>query len=618
MRRMELRTRERALLAAVLLAGLSVLAFGWLRGAEAQESGWSVREFAATYRVAEDGAVEVEERITVDFRNLQRHGIYRDLFETAKCSAPAAGAEQPLIPCPEGHVRKWEYTAFRVTDETGAAREFKRESAPGTIRLRIGDPDVTVSGVQVYLISYRIGRALDAYAGHDELYWNVTGSWQVPVERVSVRVSVPGTGKLQAACLVGLAGSRQTCQAAAGGGTATFAAEGLDTFEQVTIVAGWPKGVVAVQPPKLIEPARVSDYVQLDAAELAGFGATAAAGLAGAVALWWRHGRDRQYRSVYYLTNDASEQTKPLFGGPPLVVEYVPPEDLRPAQMGVLLDERADPLDVTATIVDLAVRGYLHITEVPKRWLLGKADWELEKQRREGTDLLPYERALLDSLFASGDRVKISELKYKFADDLELVQRLLYDDAMARGWFAIRPGRAKAAAAVAGVGVLAGTAGLMSLAATFLGRGLLPAGFGVAGGALLALAPSMARRTAAGSEMLRRVLGFRLYIDTAETHRQEFNEQANIFERYLPYAIVFGCVEKWAKAFSGLDDRVQQSTSGWYTGAGAFQVAAFSSGLRDFSTSVGSTLSATRSSSGSGFGGGGAGGGGGGGGGGSW
>ncbi|WBL37499.1 DUF2207 domain-containing protein [Tepidiforma flava] len=153
--------------------------------------------------------------------------------------------------------------------------------------------------------------------------------------------------------------------------------------------------------------------------------------------------------------------------------------------------------------------------------------------------------------------------------------------------------------------------------ATFFGRGLALAGFGLGGLALLVLAPSMARRTAKGSEALRRVLGFRLYIATAEQHRQEFNERENIFARYLPYAIVFGCVEKWAKAFEGLDDQARQSTAAWYAGTGPFRVAAFSEGLRSFNSSVGATLAATRSGGGSGFGGG-AGGGGGGGGGGSW
>ena len=88
--------------------------------------------------------------------------------------------------------------------------------------------------------------------------------------------------------------------------------------------------------------------------------------------------------------------------------------------------------------------------------------------------------------------------------------------------------------------------------------------------------------------------------------------------RYLPFAIVFGCVTKWAKAFEGLEATAQASTASWYTGTHAFSAAAFSSNLQSFSSSVGSTLSSSHSSGGSGFSGGSSGGGGGGGGGGSW
>ncbi|GIW17813.1 DUF2207 domain-containing protein [Tepidiforma sp.] len=603
------------LLAGAVLLVLAALAGG--RAALAQESGWSVTSFEATYRVGADGVVEVEERIAVNFRALERHGIYRDLFETAKCGPPAEGVEQPLTPCPEGWVRKWVYADFRVTDANGQPWKFERESLPGTVRLKIGDPDVTVSGQQTYVIRYRLERALDAYADHDELYWNVTGQWQVPIERFAARVELPAGAALRTACYVGSAGAQESCAMAVEGSAATFSARRLNTFEQATIAVGWQKGVVTVPPPKLIEPAKVSDYLKSDAIEWGGFALTAALGLAAALALWWRHGRDRQYRGIYYLTNDPTEQTRPLFGGAPLVVEYLPPEELRPAQMGVLLDESADTLDVTATIIDLAVRGYLHITEIPKQGLLGKTDWELER-KKDGSDLLPYERSLLDALFEEGDRVKVSDLKYEFATHLSKTKDLIYDDAMARGWFALRPGHARHATAVAAVGWILGGIGLAFLGATFFGRGLALAGFGLGGIALLVLAPSMARRTAKGSEALRRVLGFRLYIATAEQHRQEFNERENIFARYLPYAIVFGCVEKWAKAFEGLDDQARQSTAAWYAGTGPFRVAAFSEGLRSFNSSVGATLAATRSSGGSGFGGGGAGGGGGGGGGGSW
>jgi uncharacterized membrane protein len=130
----------------------------------------------------------------------------------------------------------------------------------------------------------------------------------------------------------------------------------------------------------------------------------------------------------------------------------------------------------------------------------------------------------------------------------------------------------------------------------------------------------MPRKTREGAELLRRTLGFRHYMEIAEKERQRFAERENMFSEYLPYAIVFGCVEKWARAFSDID--AAAATSSWYTGSslGAFSASDLSSNLSSFSNQVSSTIASTPGGSGgSGFsGGGGSGGGGGGGGGGSW
>jgi uncharacterized membrane protein len=105
---------------------------------------------------------------------------------------------------------------------------------------------------------------------------------------------------------------------------------------------------------------------------------------------------------------------------------------------------------------------------------------------------------------------------------------------------------------------------------------------------------------------------------TAEKYRQQFAARAQIFTQLLPYAIVFGCVSLWAKAFEGIDT---SATSGWYAGTAPFQAAFLASSLESMNANISSAISYTPPSAGSssGFGGGGfSGGGGGGGGGGSW
>ena len=112
----------------------------------------------------------------------------------------------------------------------------------------------------------------------------------------------------------------------------------------------------------------------------------------------------------------------------------------------------------------------------------------------------------------------------------------------------------------------------------------------VLGVALFPLSRAMSKRTAKGSELLRRILGFRLYIDTAEKDRQQFNEKKNIFATYLPYAIVFGCAEKWARVFG--DVATQEVVGQWYHGSGAYPVLGLSGHLQQFSQSVAHTIAA--------------------------
>lgn len=587
------------------------------------DEGWTIKSFNATYTVRPDGIIEATEDIAVDFTPLQKHGIFRYFFETSTCSAPDPAAQQPVYPCPAGADREYHYDVQGVTDFSGKAINYDESTDAGRLVLKIGDADTLVTGRQEYRISYTLAGALDAYDDHDELYWDVTSTnWPVAIQAFRMTVQLPAGATISALCYQGREGSNEACKTDTVGSQATYTStRGLGEGQGVTVVAGWQKGLVTVGPPLIQDRLTPGDLVTLDALEYGGMAAVALLAVLFLAFSWWRNGRDRSYRSLYYLTNDPTEGTKPLFGAKNIVVEFLPPDDLRPAEMGVILDERADTLDVTATIVDMAVRGYLHITELPKQGWFGHRDWKLTKQK-EPEGLNAFEKKLFDALFKSRDEVELSDLRYTFASDLEKAKDLIYKDALERKWFLVNPETSRGMWLLAGAALFILGIGLSLLSGFFLGRLLIPVALIPAGLIMLILSRSMARRTAVGSEALRRVLGFRLYIATAETRRQEFNEQQGIFARYLPFAIVFGCVSKWAKAFEGLDDVASTSTASWYTGIGAFQVAAFSTGLQSFASSVSTTMASTHSSSsggGSGFSGGGfSGGGGGGGGGGSW
>ena len=149
------------------------------------------------------------------------------------------------------------------------------------------------------------------------------------------------------------------------------------------------------------------------------------------VRYWWANGRDRWLGDVQYLSGATEERAKPLGAKDTIVVEYTPPEvenrrRLKPAEIGTLMDEKADTLDVSATIVDLAVKGYLRITEVPKEGLFGKKDWKLDKLKPADHELLGYEVTLFNALFDDGESVEMSDLKNKFYTDLAKVKETLY------------------------------------------------------------------------------------------------------------------------------------------------------------------------------------------------
>ena len=304
-------------------------------------------------------------------------------------------------------------------------------------------------------------------------------------------------------------------------------------------------------------------------------------------------------------------------------MEFVPPDGLRPGQVGTLVDFRANPLDVTATIVDLAVRGYLKIEELSEGGRFRSGDWKLTRMKEDDAELMPYEQKLLDGLFRDVPAVQLSDLRYEFSARMTAVLTELQDDAKQRGWFAGR--RALGGCAFAGFGFLVLVIGVLLTIglAIWTHAALVGIPVIIAGVVMIVASRWIPRRTAKGYAVLRHVDGFRRFIEESEKDRAQFAEKKNLFTQYLPYAIVFGATEKWARAFAGLGDE-PPDTSSWYVAQGAFNYLAFSSAINSFTVASAGTLvstppSTSGSSGSSGFSGGGfSGGGGGGGGGGSW
>jgi uncharacterized membrane protein len=554
-----------------------------------------IDSFHSDINILETGVVEVRETIRVDFSANEKHGIFRDL--------PYAYSSD------DGTY----YTDISIhsVQRNGKEEKYDLSRNDSFVRLKIGDAGVTISGRQTYEITYSVTGILKGYQAYDEVYWNVTGNdWQTPIHKASASVSLPDAGLIKATCYQGYEGSTDECLISSTPQTATYTSTGsLEPSEGMTIVASYTKGMVpllTVSPPEKF-PFLKWEYFYV-------FLATSVIGTSLVIWHWYREGRDVWSPIPLSLSKAITGKNKPLFARDTVTVEFTPPDAMRPAELGVLVDERADTLDVTATIIDLAGRGFLKIKEIEKSWVFGKRDYELTEIQKDVSSLKNYEKTLLSHLFASGQTVRLSDLKMTFYDELKQVKDKLYDNVVKSGYFVEHPEKRKNIFLILSV--------VLSSVAIFLFVNLLShyyieaflLGVLVSSLVLLLFSRSMSRRSIQGSDLYRRALGYRLFISGAEKYRQQFFEKKNMLNEILPYAIVFGLTEKFAKAMEQMG--IKQANPSWYTGTHPFTYSTFASDMNTFSGTLSTAMQSAPSSSGSS--GGSSGGGFGGGGGGSW
>jgi len=124
---------------------------------------------------------------------------------------------------------------------------------------------------------------------------------------------------------------------------------------------------------------------------------------------------------------------------PTIAVQFTPPAGVQPGLVGTIIDESADTVDVSATVIDLAVRGFLRIEEV-KEGMFSRTDWHLvQLAPPAGQTLRPYEVTLLQGIFRDGPEVMLSQLKNHFASTLSSVRDQMYGEVLDRQWFRKSP-----------------------------------------------------------------------------------------------------------------------------------------------------------------------------------
>jgi uncharacterized membrane protein YgcG len=591
--------RPTRLLLAFMLAVATALALTWARPAPAYAAADMIDRFDIAYTVQPSGVLEVKETIVWHFGDDSgRHGIDRWLIVRE--------------PYDETQDAVYGVTDISVTSpDPGVATQFdashteeKQDGREKQLRIRIGDPDRTISAATAtYVISYHVTGAMRTFSGYDEFFWDATGFGNPWIKNTAITAKVPG-GAQEVSCFTGPPGSKSPCQ------EAKFTKDGPATFKQLIIPSGQGMSIGIKIKPGLVtdnQPHLEPDGSKLTSGEKTGL--LAAAGVGGAILvgsplvgmLWWRkNGRDQRYAGLAPGTTPLAGQSANVVASDPdmeIPVAFTPPR-IPVAEAGLLVDGQVDTRETAATIIDLAVRGAVKVQSTDP----GEFRVILVDPERAAA---PHEMVLLTSLFdgrPSGAERSLST-QGSLLDAHTKMRDSVRNQVTARGWFRKVPSASAT-----------GSFGFGAIALTVFGA------FAVGAWVLWVLVPLLpiiitlavirfklrrGQRTAEGRAVCDQVEGFKTYLATAEADQLRFEEGEDIFSKYLPWAIIFELADRWAKVCGDLVamGRLPDATPYWYIG-NYHQMSAFNTGFITSSLTSAATPAPSASSSGSGFGGG--------------
>lgn len=557
---------------------------------------WHINSVYQDIEILESGKLHVVETITADFTNSPKRGIYREI--------PIKYRDK------YGNPFNLKLKIISVIDENNQPHPIYkqgRDYSSNNYFLQIGTPDKYISSESTYVITYEIERVLNYFESHDELYWNIFAKWQAPVLSSEATVKLPDSKPveaLQAACFTGLYGSTKSECEAEILDDKTFKFTGNKSFEEgegFTIVAGFTPNIIA-KPGlmkkiiwfvfdnwSLLIPVAIFLFLFLK---------------------WWYAGKDPKTKDT-------------------IIPIYEPPDNLTPTEVGTIIDESVDTHDITTVIIDYAVQGYIKIKEIKTKKMLffDETDYEISliKDYKTKQGIKSHEVEILDSIFEGKKKILISNLRLKFYKHLSDIKKKLYKNLVEEGYFVHNPESVRKKYFFIGTVIITSTIFLMGLINSFFGI-TFSLSLLLSGGLFMAFSKIMPRKTLKGASVYMKIKGLEEYIRTAEKDRIKFYEDKNIFfEKLLPYAMVLGVSEKWAKAFND----IYKKAPSWYEaeGMGDFNTYYLINRLNRFTTTANTAFASSPRSSGggssawgggSGFSGGFSGGGFGGGGGGSW
>lgn len=567
-------------------AALTVASAGAAAAEETEETeDFSYDSWDLSYQLSLDAQgrahAEVTEELVAQFpEHDQNRGIIRSLPDRYQ-GAPAA---------PED---------ISVTDGSGNEVPFEVEDDDGFRSILVGD-DSFVHGEQTYVISYTVDDVMHAAEQADEFYWDL-----VPADRnqdigtvtaditMGPQLTAALTGS--SACYVGTPGSTQSCTSVQKPGERSGAQQAVFSVEHDSLPGGHAlTAAVGVDPGTVTQPPEREDSFALDVLPLLLAGTSALLAGGGCLAVWGMVRRRRRR---------PDERTP---------VEYGIPQGMTPLIAGPLAGAAQNPL--VPTILDLAVRSAVRVIDAEE-----KPGW-FSKNQKPAVELLdpqlaedPLETQLLEGLFPDlrpGDVFTFPQHDKTFTKaaqkvlkdsrqallDRGLMTRVRHRGAALAGAAALLPliatgvliiiGASRDNAVMTGISVVIGLLSVMlAVIAMFKHRVHTPEG--------AALRAQLQRV----HQMLKASEGERLQMmqsySGAGRRAAAPGESADagvveVYDRLLPYAVLFGLQKEWAAVLSSSYANHQLPAPVWYP-------ALFNDGAQGVESSLNSMLSSVSS-----------------------
>lgn len=542
---------------------------------------WRIADFKDNISIEKDGNATVHEEITIVFV-----GSFQGIHRTIPIEYPGpTGTNYTLFLKVKG-----------ITDESGQKLKYESSSSGDYRDLKIYVPGAE-DATRTVVIDYTVRNGVRNFPDHDEFYWNVTGNdWPVPIDHASAIVQFPpdANGSLRAQAFTGVYGSvDKDATSEVQDSRVSFETNNpLPMRGGLTIDIYVPKGI-------LQEPSGFTKIAWFLESNSIIF--LPPVTLIVMALLWWYKGRDP----------DPGRSVAPM---------YEPPTGMSPAECGALLGDEVHPRDITSTLVDLAVRGFVKIEEVDNKGIVFHHKdyvFHLLQATRDWSGLAPHERVMLDNVFVGSDtQTNLSSLRNRFYTAIPVIRTDIMSSLRQKGMYSVDP---ESAGAYSVGGAIASAAPFAFIQVTEIADifSSIPL-FAVC--ALISaiiwwlFARVMSAKTLKGVQTKVAVLGFQEFMNRVDKDRLKVMPP-NTFEKFLPYAMALGVEHQWATAFAG----IMQNPPMWYASpygygypGGGFNPIFFSNSMMSMTNDMHQVfVSAPRaSSSGSGWSGGGFGGGG--------